>query len=83
LPIYDAIKGLPRLGDFTQIRAQILGAEGQKVAQPVASGEGVNHHESLVNSVVGRALAHWVALPVMERVKGIEPSSSWSKFVTS
>ena len=40
LPIYEAIKGLPRLGDYTQIRAQILGAEWQNVAQPVATGEG-------------------------------------------
>ena len=33
LPIYDSIKNLPRLGGYTQIRAQILGSEGQNVAQ--------------------------------------------------
>jgi hypothetical protein len=41
LPIYDSIKGLPRLLGSTQIRAQISGAEGQNGARPVASSEGV------------------------------------------
>ena len=36
LPIYDAIKALPRLGKHTQIRAQISGAEGRDVSQAVA-----------------------------------------------
>jgi integrase len=33
LPIYDAIKGLPRLSDSTHVRAQISGAGGQKLSQ--------------------------------------------------
>ena len=37
LPIYDAIKSLPRLGKNTQIRAQISGAEGRNVSQADAS----------------------------------------------
>ncbi len=36
LPICDAIKSLPRLGKYTQIRAQISGAEGRNVSQAVA-----------------------------------------------
>src|ERR1035437_588060 len=75
LPIYDSIKNLPRLGGYTQIRAQISGAEGQNGAQPVASSEGVKHHESPVSGGDGRALAQWVATNEVERVKGIEPSS--------
>ena len=75
LPIYDAIKGLPRLGDYTQIRAQISGAEGQNVAQSVATGGGGKHHESLVIGGGCQVLAQPVAPSEMERVKGIEPSS--------
>jgi hypothetical protein len=40
LPIYEAIKRLPRLMGYTQIRAQISGAPGQNVSQPVAVSEG-------------------------------------------
>jgi hypothetical protein len=40
LPIYDAIKDLPRLEGCTQIRAQISVPEGQNVAQSVAASEG-------------------------------------------
>jgi hypothetical protein len=39
LPIYDAIKGLPRLLKHTQIRAQISGAARQNVTQIGAVSE--------------------------------------------
>src|SRR5580698_4710183 len=39
LPIYDSIKGLPRLMDSTQIRAQISGAEGQNLSQTDARND--------------------------------------------
>jgi integrase len=48
LPIYDAIKDLPRLKKYTQIRAQILVPEGQNVVQPVATGEGTGSEKALV-----------------------------------
>jgi len=77
LPIYDAIKNLPRLDampGYTQIRAQNLGGNGQTVSQPGAKSEVSNPTESLVN----REICHGVSQPVtscqMERVKGIEPS---------
>jgi integrase len=75
LPIYDAIKNLPRLGGYTQIRAQILGAEGQNVAQPVATGEGAKSEKSLVNDGACLGLAPLVAEMKMERAKGFEPST--------
>ncbi len=75
LPIYDAIKGLPRLLDHTQIRAQILGATGQNVAQAGATSEGNGHAETPVNGGVCRALAHADAKGQMERAKGFEPST--------
>ena len=52
LPIYDAIKGLPRLLDHTQIRAQILGATGQNVAQAGATSEGNGHADTHVGNVM-------------------------------
>jgi len=75
LPIYDAIKGLPWLLDHTQIRAQISGAAGQNVAQPVATSEGKEPAETPVNGGVWRTLAHGVAVGQMERAKGFEPST--------
>ena len=58
LPIYDAIKGLPRLPGYTQIRAQISGPEGQSVAQTVASSEGNKSEKAPENVGVCRGLAH-------------------------
>ena len=49
LPIYDAIKELPRLTDLTHIRAQISGADGQNLSHAVATGEGSNTHRTVVN----------------------------------
>jgi len=75
LPIYEAIKGLPRLLDHTQIRAQISGATGQNVAQAVASIEGNGHAETPVNGGVCHGLAGCDAMGGMERAKGFEPST--------
>src|ERR1035437_4143926 len=75
LPIYDAIKNLPRLGGYTQIRAQILGAEGQNVAQPVATSEGTESDKTLVNGGDCLGLAPLVTEIKMERAKGFEPST--------
>jgi hypothetical protein len=72
LPIYEAIKGLPRLLDHTQIRAQIPGAAGQNVAKAGAASEGKEHAETPVNGGVCHALAHAGAMREMERAKGFE-----------
>src|SRR5208283_1335560 len=78
LPIYDAIKNLPRLDamtGYTQIYAQNLGGKGETVSHPdVKSGES-KQTESLANKGDSRCLAEPVARCQMERVKGIEPSS--------
>jgi hypothetical protein len=57
LPIYDAIKGLPRLEGYTQIRAQISGAASQNVASAVAPREGNGSAKPSVNGGVGHSLA--------------------------
>ena len=75
LPIYDAIKNLPRLGGYTQIRAQISGSKGQNVAQPVAASEGAESEKSPVNDGVCLGLAPLGAEMKMERAKGFEPST--------
>jgi integrase len=76
LPIYDSIKNLPRLGSYTQIRAQILAAEGQNVAQPVAVCEGMESEKTLVNGGVCLGLASLDVGNELERAKGFEPSTS-------
>src|ERR1039457_2350507 len=75
LPIYDAIKGLPRLLDHTQIRVQISGAAGQNVAQAGAASEGKEHTETPVNGGVCRTLTHGDTMVELERAKGFEPST--------
>ena len=75
LPIYDAIKGLPRLLDHTQIRAQISGAAGQNGAQADASGEGTKAAQMPANGGACHGLAQCVARGEMERAKGFEPST--------
>jgi integrase len=75
LPIYDAIKNLPRLDavpGYTQIHAQILGVEGQNGPHPDANSGGSNIHETIVNSGVCHGSAEPVASCQVERVKGIE-----------
>ena len=78
LPIYDAIKNLPRLDalpGYTQIRAQILGGNGQTVSQPGAKSGESNPTESLVNRGICHVLSQPATSCQLERVKGIEPSS--------
>jgi len=76
LPIYDAIKNLPRLDavpGYTQIRAQILGGNGQNGSQPVATIEGPKPVQVVVNEWVWRGLSHSDANGQMERAKGFNP----------
>ena len=75
LPIYDAIKGLPRLAGYTHGYAQISGAAGQNVAQGGAASEGKKHAQAPVNGGVCRGLAHGDAMVGLERAKGFEPST--------
>jgi hypothetical protein len=74
LPIYKAIKGLPRLLDHAQLRAQILGAEGQNGAQRDATDERMKTAETLVNGGVCHSLTLTDAVGKLERAKGFEPS---------
>ncbi len=74
LPIYDAVKVLPRLLDNTQIRAQISGAGGHNLSQVDVKSEGKQETERADNKADSLNLTHPVALGRMERVKGIEPS---------
>jgi hypothetical protein len=86
LPIYDAIKNLPRLDampGYTQIRAQILGGNGQTVSQPDAKTGESNPTETLVNRDVCHVLSQPVTSCQMERVKGIEPSFRRIPFYSS
>src|SRR5665213_1673954 len=78
LPIYDAIKNLPRLDavpGYTQIRAQKIGGGGQNGSRPVAFDGESKAQETPVNKGDCRCLAQSVATGLLERVKGIEPSS--------
>jgi hypothetical protein len=75
LPIYDSIKNLPRLGKYTQIRAQILVPECQNGTQPVAMGEGTETEKTFVNEGVCLGQTPLVAGNELERAKGFEPST--------
>lgn len=75
LPIYDAIKVLPRLLGYTQIRAQISGAAGQNVAQTDAATEEEKSEKTPVNGGSCRTLALSDGVQEMERAKGFEPST--------
>ena len=74
LPIYDAIKNLPRL-KYTQIRAQILGQTGQNGSQAVATSEGMKSEKAPVNVGACLGLAPLVTEDELERAKGFEPST--------
>jgi integrase len=75
LPIYQAVKGLPPLVGYTQIRAQILGAKEQNGAQPGAKPADSKSDKTIVNTGGLRGLAHCNAKGEMERAKGFEPST--------
>ena len=62
LPIYDAIKTLPRLMDNTQIRAQISGAESPNVLQLVANGVGRNSAKLVGYEADSQAQSHPAAV---------------------
>lgn len=59
LPVYDSIKGLPRLLGCTQIRAQISGANGQNVAQAGATVTRKTHSEVVENGAK-KTIWFWV-----------------------
>ena len=78
LPVYDAIKNLPRLDaapEYAQRRAQILGSEGQNVAQPVAAAPFQKVLQVVENGGVCRNLTGRGVSTKMERAKGFEPST--------
>jgi hypothetical protein len=78
LPISESMKNLPRLGaaaGYTQIRAQILGGNGQNGSHPDETSEGLKSGKTLVNKGVCHGLVHPVAGGQMERAKGFEPST--------
>ena len=74
LPIYEAVKGLPRLLDHTQIRAQISDAVGENLSQADASSEGNQAMELADNKGNGRMLTLPVALGRVAVREGFEPS---------
>ncbi len=74
LPIYEAIKNLPRLVEHTQIRAQISDGERRDVTEADVKSEGEECGERVDSEGFGRELAQPVASRQRERVKGIEPS---------
>ncbi len=74
LPVYEAIKDLPRLG-YTHGYAQISGAGGQKLSQPVVLAAGVKVKESPMFDGVRRTLSQGGVGRKMERAKGFEPST--------
>ncbi len=74
LPIYEAVKGLPRLLDHTQIRAQIPDAAGGNLSQADASSEGNQAMELADNKANGRTMTLPVALGHLAVREGFEPS---------
>ncbi len=77
LPIYDAIKTLPRLfGGYTQIRAQISDKTGLLESQPVARSGENKYAKPIENELISPVLTPPVASGQMERAKGFEPSTS-------
>ena len=76
LPIYDAIKNLPRLDapGYTQIGAQNLGGHGHNGSHPDTQRDRTEPPQTVENKDDSRAVAEPVATRQVERVKGIEPS---------
>ena len=73
---YEMLKGLPRLdAGYTQIRAQISGAEGQNESRAVAAVKPEELTQHLDTDAVCRVLSHVVAVKEVERAKGFEPST--------
>ena len=76
LPIYEAVKSLPRLMDNTQIRAQISVAEGHSESQAVAKGGQNPQAEPTDYQANSPAVSSPVATGGRERVKRLELSTS-------
>ena len=77
LPIYEAIKNLPRLVEHTQIRAQISDGEGRKVTQADVNVEGKTCFEAFEGGGLGRDLARLVATGQNLGGEGFEPPTYW------
>jgi len=75
LPVYDAIKDLPRLGGCTHRCAQISDFDGQNGSRADAKVAATEPHENPVNIGVWRGLAGSDAKKKLERAKGFEPST--------
>jgi integrase len=74
LPIYDAVKRLPRLLDHTQIRAQISVAAGHYLSHTDAKSEGNQTMQLANHEANGRMLTPPVALNELAVREGFEPS---------
>jgi hypothetical protein len=78
LPVQQFVNALPQLktsATYTQIRAQISGAEGQNGAQAVATGVKAEHAKQPMFDGVSRVLSQGDGRKEMERAKGFEPST--------
>ena len=70
------MKTLPCLdAGYTQIRAQISGAEGQSESRVVAAVKPEELTQHVATDAVGRVLSQVVAIKEVERAKGFEPST--------
>jgi integrase len=76
LPIYEAIKNLPRLVGYTQIRAQISDGEGPTLSQGGPKIAGKQRMEVVEHEGTRRALAHRVATGSNLGGEGFEPPTS-------
>jgi integrase len=74
LPVYDAVRVLPRLFEYTQIYAQISGAAGQNLSHADARSEGNDAMEVADNKADRRMLTLPVTLGAVAVREGFEPS---------
>jgi hypothetical protein len=74
LPIYEAVRVLPRLLDNTQIRAQISGVGGHRLSQADEKDEQRKEAELPDNLANRRVLTPAVALGAVAVREGFEPS---------
>jgi integrase len=76
LPIYDAIKALPRLADHTHIRAQMADSRGCCVTQADAESGGSESGEKVSDEELRRMVTHPVVTGQGLEARGVEPLSS-------
>ena len=74
LPVYDAIKDLPQLGECTHRYAQISDSEGQNVSQAGAKDDATKSQENAVNTGVWRSLSLPDVKKELAEREGFEPS---------